>query len=575
MIKNSCCILSLLMGAPFVQAQELTKSWVFFTDKLDAAGKATVVEAGYVSERARDRRIRRGSGVPALTDAPVSPAYLAELRGMGIEPVFESRWLNAVSTWLDTEKRAAASALPFVQRIRNVAKLTVAEAPGVPLVYALAAPKPRRYRLDYGPSQGQLELVNAIPALERGINGDGVVLGFLDTRFDISAGNPFDHRALRHIADSGRITARDFTAGDQQFAGSNQSDRHGISVASVAAGFEEGQLIGPAYGATVFAATTEFAPHERHSEEDNFVAALEWMEAEGVDVANSSLGYTNDFDAGEGDYTIDDLDGNTGITTIAVDVAAAMGVIFVTSAGNSGTSPWMYITTPADADSVISVGAVHPDRTKASFSGFGPTADGRIKPEVAAQGTRVHHASGNGGYASGRGASFSSPMVAGIVCQMVQVNPDIRPIEAREILKATSSQWDRPDNLLGWGIVDADAAIREAERCANPGVVCVTPTTLNAEETATLPEVLELVAPYPNPFSESAVFTVNAARHVSRATLSIYDVLGRRVAVPFSGPLHGGVQEIVFEAQALPRGLYVYALEADGATQSGKILLMQ
>ncbi len=574
MTKTAFLLLPLLLAASPALSQQSPKYWVFFADKLDAAGKTTVAEAGYVSERALERRARRGSTVPASIDAPVSPHYLQMLRELEVEPVFESRWLNAISARLDADQFAAVRALPFVREVRGVAPLSAAEWYPAPLVYATAAPAPVSSRLDYGPSQVQLELVNAIAPLERGINGDGVILGFLDTRFDLTNGNHFDHRALRHIADSGRITARDFTDGDQQHYGGNQSNLHGMSVASVAVGFEEGQLIGPGYGATIYAATTEFAPHERNSEEDNYVAGLEWMEAEGVDVVNSSLGYTT-FDLGQHSYSHQDLDGDTGITTRAVDRAAQLGVITVTSAGNSGSSPWRLISTPADADSVISVGGVRSDRSYWPSSSQGPTHDGRTKPEVAAQGSGVYFASSSGAYGYGGGTSFSSPMVAGIVSQMLQVNPELTPIEAREILKSTASRSEMPDNFLGWGIVDADRAIMEAERCADPNVACISTERTSVEEAHPLADGLSLDAVYPNPFASSATFAVRSPRFIEHATLAVYDLLGRRVALPFSGPLPAGTREITFDAENLAPGPYVFRMEADGQVASGKVVLVR
>lgn len=574
MARAATLLLPLLFAASPALAQQSPKYWVFFTDKLDAAGKATVAEAGYVSDRALERRVRRGSMAPASIDAPVSPQYLERLKTLGVEPVFESRWLNAISARLDAQERVAVGALPFVRELRAVAPLSAAEWYAAPLVYPMPKPDALNSRLDYGPSETQLEVANAIPPLERGINGEGVILGFIDTRFDLTDGNPFDHRALRHIADDGRVTARDFTDVDQQHHGGPQSNLHGMSVASVAAGFEEGQLIGPAYGATIYAATTEFAPHERNSEEDNFVAALEWMEAEGVDAVNSSLGYTT-FDAGQRSYTHADLDGDTGLTTRAVDRAAQLGVIVVTSAGNSGASAWRLISTPADADSVITVGGVYSNRSYWPPSSQGPTADGRTKPEVSAQSSSVVFASRSGGYSNGGGTSFSSPMVAGIVCQMLQVNPGLTPIEAREILKATASQKDAPDNRLGWGIVDADAAVMEAERCADPNTACISLERTSVEEASPFAAGLSVDAPFPNPFAGSATFTIRSDRFVEHARLQIFDLLGRRVAMPYSGTLHVGTREITLQAGALPAGHYVYRMEADGTVASGKIVALR
>ena len=547
------------------------KYWIFLSDKLDAAGKATVVEAGYLTDRALQRRMRRGTARSSMTDAPLSPTYLSALRKLGITPLLESRWLNAVTARLDARQAEAVATLPFVRAMRPVARFTVPPEPEAgPVSEALAVPSARKHtRLDYGQSLEQLETINAVPALERDppINGTGVIIGFLDTRYDLATGQHFDHRSLRHLVDSERlIEVRDFTEMDQQNYGRNQSSRHGMAVASVAVGFEEGQIVGPAYGAEVLAATTEFgqSDYERNSEEDNFVAGLEWLESQGVDVVNTSLGY-NEFDLGERSYTQAEMDGDTGITTIAFDFAASLGVVVVSSAGNEGDDPWGIITTPADGDSVIAVGAVTAARARIPFSGTGPTADGRIKPDVAAQGNSVFLASSNGDYnPNGSGTSFSSPIVAAVAAQMLQVNPDLGPIDVRDILRETASQANNPDNLLGWGIINADAAIKRAEQLF---------TATEAE--TPLPDAFAVMPPYPNPFSEETTFDVQVPARANFVRLSVYNLLGQRVDVPFEGALNPGVHQIVFRAASLPSGVYLYKLESNGVTRSGKMVLMR
>lgn len=544
-----------------------TKYWIFLSDKLDAAGKTTTIEAGHLTERARQRRLRRGTMRSSTTDAPLSPAYLNALGTLGITPLHQSRWLNAVSARLTARQAEATRALPFVRALRPVARLTAVPEPAPSAALSAIDPPAARKNtsIDYGQSLAQLELINAVQPLERGINGEGVLIGFLDTRYDLVTGQHFDHRALRHIPNSGRLLeVRDFTTADQAANGANQTSRHGMSVASVAVGFEEGQMVGPAYGAQVLAATTEFGPFERNVEEDNFVRGLEWLESQGVDVVNTSLGYS-EFDAGQHSYTPADLDGDTGITTVAFDLAASLGVVVVGSAGNEGNAPWRFITTPADGDSVIAVGSVDNLGTRNAFSGVGPTADGRIKPDVAAQGSTVFLASSNGAYNSnGAGTSFSSPMVAAVAAQILQVNPNLNPIEVRDILRETASQAANPDNLLGWGIIDADAAILRAESL-------VTAT----EDEAPLPTAFEIRAPYPNPFTDETVFEVRAPAQAGFARMSIYNLLGQRVDVPFEGALNPGVNTIVFRAASLPAGLYLYRLEGDGVSRTGKMVLMR
>ena len=535
-------------------APEAVKYWIFFTDK-GAAGTGAVAS---VRPEALARRKRRGGVIPPDIDRKVSPAYVEALRARGVEPLVESRWLNAVSARVPAAELAAVRALPFVRGVRPVGGVrpSATDAPR-PLVEAHpVAPASGGFRLDYGNSEGQLSLVNDVAVLERGIDGTGVRLGLLDT----GIGDLSRHPAFTRMLDEGRlIESRDFT---------NQPDdgsRHGRSVLSVAAGFDEGNLIGPAHGAEILHARTEYTPTETNQEEDNFVAGLEWLESMGVDVVNVSLGYS-EFDDGQHSYTVEDMDGDTAVTTVAADRAAALGVTMVSSAGNEGCSSpdlcWYFITSPADADSVITVGAVSISGAKASFSSFGPTADGRIKPDVSAMGVSVWLVSSDTGYGFSNGTSFSSPMVAGVVAQILQVNPDLGPVEVRDLLRQTASQAENPDNALGWGIIDADAAVTLAEAMA-------TGTEAAPDET---PPSVTL---FPNPVAGTAIFEVRAPLRPARARLSVFDVLGRRVAVPFDGLLAPGLNRLRFDASPLPPGVYFYTLESGRARQSGNLVVMR
>ena len=440
------------------------------------------------TERAIARRALRGTGRPA--DRTLAPHARAALAALGVVPAVESRWLGAVSAPLTSAQRVAVAALPFVREVRPVARVaTAAMAGGAPLA---TAPLPRPP--DAGPSLGQLQRVRADRLLDAGYTGAGVRVGFLDTLFD------FDHPALAHLGASGRLVAV------QDFTGQTQSNYHGLATTSIGLGHATGQLIGPGWGAEVLAATTEFAPTETHAEEDFFIAGLEWMESQGVDVVSISLGYSR-FDPGEGDYTYADMDGDTTPFTRAADRAASLGVVVVASAGNEGSSDWHFITAPADGDSVIAVGAVTPAGDRTAFSSFGPSADGRTKPDVAAQGTEVVFATVNAQYAVGGGTSFSAPMVAGVAAQLLQARPALTPMQVREALRQTASRATSPDNELGWGIVDAPAALAYA--------------------TAALaaPEVAWRL--FPSVVPSGAAVTVETPAPLA---LAIFDALGRRVA---------------------------------------------
>jgi hypothetical protein len=474
-----------------------------------------------VSERALARRALRGSS-PAWADVPVASAHVDAIRLLGGAPRVTSRWLNAVSVRATPDAIALIAAQPFVRDVRPVARVE------------RAAMDDTDGGIDPGASAFQLAFVNAQVPIAAGLTGAGVRVGFLDTLFD------FTHPALAHIVSDSRLI------GVMDFTGQSQSNFHGRSVTSVALGADDGDLLGPAHGAEVLAATTEYAPTETHAEEDYFIAGLEWLEANGVDVVNVSLSY-QDFDpAGPGpeDYPYSDLDGDTTPFTRAVDHAAALGVLVVVSAGNQGNA-FGYVAAPADADSVLTVGAAGPDSSRASFSSHGPTFDGRVKPDVAALGVDVVIASGSG-YSVGNGTSFAAPMVSAVAAQVLEANPSLSPMDVIELLRSTASQASAPDTMLGWGIIDAAAAVAAASNEPGPapgGGLVIAPNVVGSGET----------------------IDVSFVASGEPVTLELYDVAGRRMAaffqnVPFAS---GTVRTSVTLPRAAP-GVYLARLALGG-----------
>ncbi|GIV45320.1 MAG: hypothetical protein KatS3mg036_0138 [Ignavibacterium sp.] len=233
-------------------------------------------------------------------------------------------------------------------------------------------------------------------------------------------------------------------------------DVHGTMILSIVGGKKDGKLYGSAYDAKFILAKTEDIRSETRIEEDNYAAALEWMEQLGVDVTSSSLGYS-EFDNPDESYTYRDMDGKTTIVARAVDSAFVRGVVTVTAAGNEYNSNWKYIVSPADAKYVLAVGAVNSDGSIASFSSRGPTSDGRIKPDVCAMGTMVYSVSvgSYSNYTYAYGTSASTPIVAGIAALLISHYPEINQYQVRDAIRNTASQSDRPDTIYGWGIANA------------------------------------------------------------------------------------------------------------------------
>jgi hypothetical protein len=448
-------------------ASEPQKYWVFFHDK----GSVVLTKNSAAMQEARSRLspralARRAKVMPpdrliTEEDLPIAAAYVAALHQRGFEIIRESRWLNGVSILATEEEAEALRDLPFVKEVRRVAQLRHPPEPEAEVVEPPALFKTAAHTLDYGSSLAQNEQIN-VPALhDAGITGRGVLVGMLDSGFHYQ-----DHEALRNVKivaeydfvnDDG--VTRNETGQDQSSTSCTQDqDCHGTITLAVIGAYYPGNLIGPAFGAEYLLAKTEHIPTETRAEEDNWAEAIEWMEAQGVDVASSSLGYGK-FDGGVGNYTVEDMDGNTTIITRAADRAAARGVVVVNSAGNQDF--WPQIDAPADGDSVLAVGAVTINGQRSSFSSIGPTADGRIKPDVAALGSGVRTVleTSTNSLTTASGTSLACPLVAGVAAQILSAHPDLTAAQVFEALRYTASQADAPDNNLGYGIVNARAAI--------------------------------------------------------------------------------------------------------------------
>jgi hypothetical protein len=460
-VERLFLILFIIIGFGIVNAQSRparSRVWIFFSDKgsqpvLRQFQTGRLKELGIASRALeRRRKVLPAEKVLDRRDLPVAKRYIERLQAMGIQIGVRSRWLNAVSAWLpENVSERTVTELPFVKKIRSVAGMSVVppEETEGPFAWKIVSPG----SFNYGFSEKQNSTINVPRVHDLGLDGSGVLIGMIDTGFDYA-----NRTAFRHI----RIRDEyDFHWGDDVTANeaNDRSDqhKHGTMTLGVIGGYHEGELIGPAFGAEFALAKTEWVPSETRIEEDHWVAGIEWLEGLGVDIVSSSLGYVA-FDGGF-TYTYEDLDGNTCVTTIAADIAASKGVVVVNSAGNRDF--WAWVNSPADGDSVIATGGVYADSGRVKFS-EGPTYDGRIKPDVTAMGSGVYTIRPDVpdlAYIYSSGTSFSCPLVAGVCALILQAHPELGPMEVRRALRRTADRADEPDNIYGWGIVNAWDAV--------------------------------------------------------------------------------------------------------------------
>jgi serine protease AprX len=421
--------------------------WVQFTDKTNTPYSVAAPEQ-FLSARSIERRQRQDIAIDA-TDLPVDPVYVSALLAAGeMELVNVSKWFNAVTIRsTDTLALDTLGALPFVQQMRatggNGQPVAIDKYP-VFLKQEIGT----EYATRYGASFRQIEMMNGHLLHEAGARGEGMLIGVLDSGFD-QTDSLSTFAELR--ARNGIVLTRDMAFHD----GDVYNDHyHGRSVLSCMAGHWPGKLLGTAPQADYVLLRTEVSESEYLWEEDNWVAGAELCDSIGCDVLNTSLGYTQ-FDDSTTDHTYADMDGRTARISIAATMAARKGMIAVNSAGNSGGNDWHFISAAADADSILAVGAVGNDRSVAGFSSYGPSADGRVKPDVAAVGLG---AIGLG--ADGRdvqpinGTSFSGPITCGLVACLWQLHPDRSGQEILWAVRNSASRHTDPDDRIGYGIPD-------------------------------------------------------------------------------------------------------------------------
>lgn len=436
------------------------KYWIFFKDKPALLFKSqninSLSKSLEITQKAMERRrkLRTTSQVVNYKDLPVDYQYLQKIEKLNLNMIAESRWLNGVSVWLTPDLKTEIAQWDCVRKVQKVKQFAI-----TPINYnerpVISGSQIIKSNIDYGSSQTQNEMIHVPELHALDLSGKGILIGLIDSGFQYKTHDCFSHV---NIIDEYDFVFDDDTTANQS-NDDNGQDNHGSYVLSIIAGFDEGELVGPAYAASYLLAKTEYVPTEIQIEEDYWVEAIEWMEREGVDIVSTSLGYSV-FDNGN-NYNYHDMDGNTAVTTIAADIAASKGVVMITSAGNERNSSWKYITSPADGDSVIAVGAVHLQNGLTYFSSVGPTADGRIKPDVVAMGMTVIAAAPESidGYHYVQGTSFSAPQVAGVAALLLEAHPSLDVMQVRDALRLTADRAMHPDSLYGWGLVNAYEAL--------------------------------------------------------------------------------------------------------------------
>jgi serine protease AprX len=489
--KLVICYIIVLISVSFLFGEDSHRVWIYFKDKGQIESKdVTVLSKQHLSEKSINRRAGKSTPIKYdFTDLPLYKNYLVDLSNKGISLIHKSKWFNAVSAYVNDSQYKELIGVKYIKKIESVKSFKYKSNENNQDIQAY-----KKTDFDYGSSFNQNNMIGVPAFHSRNYNASGIIIAIFDTGFRLN------HDALQSV---NVLDSWDFVENDNDVSGTYGYE-HGTKVLGVIGGYSPGNLIGPAYGADYLLAKTEDELRETHLEEDNWVAAAEWADSLGADIISTSVGY-NIFETGEGDYTYEDMDGNTTIITKGADLAVKKGIAVFASAGNEGNNSWYHIIAPADGDSVIAIGNVTSIGALSPSSSRGPTWDGRIKPDLVAQGTSVHTVAtyNNTGFTQVSGTSYSTPLAAGAGALVLSYDSTLTPRQLYNTLITHASNANNPNNDIGYGIINISSIIG-----------------------GTISDPKNPIKISPNPFSDYVNINLDYA---SEKNLIIYNSLGQKI----------------------------------------------
>ena len=514
----------------FSQTEINIKIWVGFTDKGSVTTKSYSAKDLF-SERAIARRDKHDIDLH-FTDLPLNKNYIDSLKAFGLEILNTSKWFNGVTA--QTTNSSIIEQLKSIDFISSIDTLSIS-------LQDIQSRTSSKFddivvqESSYGEAKNQIEMIGGHTLHQQGYQGQNVHIAVFDAGFKNV--NKID--AFSHLFDYSQILGTwDYVDRESNVYDDNN---HGMLVLSIMAAQLENNFLGTAPKASYWLLRTEDAGSETLIEEYNWAIAAEFADSVGVDIINSSLGYTT-FDISSQNHSYEDLDGRTTIVTRAAVLASRKGIIVCNSAGNSGNSTWKYIGAPADADSILTVGSVDENQIISSFSSYGPTYDGRIKPTLCAQGRNTAIVTNSNSISTSNGTSFSSPIIAGMTACLWQAHYNKKNIQIIEALKNSSHLYQFPDDQLGNGIPNygkANAILLGIKDIENPTI-----------------EV------YPNPAYSEALIYFYTAQHEG-LNFKIFDFQSQLVD---QGQLHWSYSNVAVRLPKLSSGIYIIQLNTQHST---------
>jgi len=510
-----------------LSAQQKATYWITFKDKSNS--EYSILEPSkFLSQRAINRRLKNNVAI-TINDFPVSKSNVDSLSKTGIRILYTSRWFNAATIEVDDE-----TIIPKIQKLSFVSSIEKTRD-------ALNIKSDKQYskniflesdeeiqvnQSEYGKGFTQINQLQGLYLHNKGYKGKSILLALIDGGFFKAD----EYLGLTKTWNAGRILAtKDFV----NIGGNGLNEnRHGAIVLSTIASNLSDSLIGTAPEASFLLLRSEDSQTESLVECDNWIAAAEFADSAGVDIISSSLGYTT-FDDSSFNFTYCNMTGEFARSSIAAEIASSKGIIVLASAGNNGDDLWHYIGSPADSKDILTIGAITSNREKASFSSYGPSADNRIKPDIMAMGKSVIAELSPGSFSSISGTSLSCPITAGLTACLLQAFPNATATAIRNAILQSASQFNNPDNAMGFGIPDFEKAFEILEESS----------TVYSKDYA-----------FPNPFT-SDVTIVNQCVNEPEITVECYTITGEKV---FTVIKNGGYTKLNQEVKDLRNAVYFF-----------------
>lgn len=432
---------AIILISYYASAQEFVL--IKFADKPSAATYLSN-PTSMLSQKAIDRRAKYNIPITEQ-DAPVEQSYIDQTLALGIQPTVISKWFNGIFAELNSTQISQVESLPFVAEVESFVRNTTQ-----PLILHKSdynTSVENAYNFNYGITTGQITQLNLNHLHDLGYTGEGIAIAVIDAGFPgVDTVDGF-----AYLRNNNQIK------GGYNFVDNNEHiytrSSHGTVVLSTIGGYIENQYIGTAIDADFYLYISEKFEEEIPQEEAWWIAAAEQADYVGVDVINTSLGY-NTFDDWRYNYDYSDMNGHTTFISRGAQIATEKGIMVVVSAGNSGNSEWHYITAPADVKNVLTIGAVDQFGNPAGFSSYGPTSDGRVKPDVSARGVQTYTINPIGDISTSSGTSLSSPVMAGAMACFIQAFPTNMPEVLREQVRKSASLYPNYTDQMGYGIPD-------------------------------------------------------------------------------------------------------------------------